>query len=87
MGLLAGLGVVCVVWAVVAAIRIAVDLDRRGLPVSAIWLRVMILKYLHEYARVTREETGRVGPLFYHYVVPLNIALVIVVVVAVIEWA
>jgi hypothetical protein len=46
----------------------------------------MILKYLHEYARVTREETGRVGPLFYHYVVPLNIALVLVIILAVVSW-
>jgi hypothetical protein len=87
MGLLTVLGVVCVVWAVVAAIRIAIDLDRRGVPVNVVWLRVMILKYLHEYSRITREETGRVGPLFYHYVVPLNVALVIVIFLAIFEWA
>ena len=81
-----GLGVVCVIWAVVAAVLIAADLHKRGIPVSVIWLRVMILKYLHEYSKITREETGRVGPLFYHYVVPLNVALVIVVVLAIVWW-
>lgn len=86
MELLMGLGVVCVVWAVVAAILIAADLRRRGMAVSVVWLRVMILRYLHEYAQVTREETGRVGPLFYHYVVPLNIALVLVIVLAIGSW-
>jgi len=86
MGLLLGLGVVCVVWAVVAAILIAADLHRRGIAVSFVWLRLMILKYLHEYARITREETGKVGPLFYHYVVPLNLALIIVIILAVVSW-
>ena len=85
MELLMGLGVICVIWAVVAAVLIAADLRRRGFSVSVVWLRVMILKYLHEYSKVTREETGRVGPLFYHYVVPLNVALVVVVVLAIVS--
>ena len=76
------LALICVLWAVAASILIARDIDRRGLPVSILWLRLMILKYLHQYATITKEETGRVGPLFYHYVVPLNVALVLVVVVA-----
>ena len=75
------------IWAVVAAILIAADLSKRGISVSFVWLRLMILKYLHEYSKVTQEETGRVGPLFYHYVVPLNVALVIVVVLAIAHWA
>ena len=86
MGLLIGLGFVCVVWAIVAAILIAVDLSKRGVPVNVIWLRVMILKYLHEYSKLTREETGRVGPLFYHYVVPLNVALILVLIMAIRSW-
>ena len=87
MELLMGLGVVCVIWAVVAAVMIAVNLNKRGIKVSFVWLRLMILKYLHEYAKVTREETGHVGPLFYHYVVPLNVALLIVIVLAITHWA
>jgi len=83
---LLALGVICVIWAVVAAILIAMNLRKRGLAVSVIWLRVMILNYLHKYAQVTREESGRVGPLFYHYVVPLNVALVIVIFLAIITW-
>ena len=86
MGLLIALGLICAVWAVVAAILIASDLSRRGVSINIIWLRVMILKYLHEYSKVTREETGKVGPLFYHYVVPLNIALVVFILLAVFHW-
>jgi hypothetical protein len=86
MGVLVVLALMCAVWAITASILIARDLDRRGVPVSILWLRVMILKYLHEYAKVTQEETGRVGPLFYHYVVPLNVALVLVIILAITFW-
>ena len=86
MPLLIVLALLCAVWAGVASIAIARDLSRRGQSVNIFWLRVMILKYLHEYARVTREETGSVGPLFYHYVVPLNVALVLVIILAVTRW-
>jgi hypothetical protein len=82
MTILVGLLLVCAIWAVTAAVLIARDLDKRGIPVSFVWLRLMILKYLHQYSKITREETGRVGPLFYHYVVPLNVALVLAVAMA-----
>lgn len=80
------LALLCAIWAISAAIMIAADLQKRGMPVSYVWLRVMILKYLHQYAKVTQEETGRVGPLFYHYVVPLNVALALVIISAIIGW-
>ena len=86
MGILIAVGLICVVWAIVAAILIVIDVQRRGVSVSLLWLRLMIIKYLHEYARLTREETGRVGPLFYHYVIPLNVALVIVIIMALVYW-
>ena len=72
--------ILCVIWAVVSSLLIVRDLHNRGIPVNYIWLRVMILKYLHQYSKITREETGRVGPLFYHYVVPLNVALVLAII-------
>jgi hypothetical protein len=87
LGFLIAIGLICVLWAVVAAILITVNLHKRGIPISILWLRVMVLKYLHEYAKLTREETGRVGPLFYHYVVPLNVALVVMIILAVKYWS
>ncbi len=84
MTILLGLLLVCAIWAVTAAVLIARDLEKRGIPVTFVWLRLMILKYLHQYSKITREETGRVGPLFYHYVVPLNVALVLAVAMAVV---
>lgn len=77
------MAIVCVIWAVVASVMIVLDLKRRGVSVSFLWMRLLIVKYLHEYSKITREETGRVGPLFYHYVVPLNVALVLAVTLAI----
>jgi hypothetical protein len=83
---LIAIGLICVAWAVVAAMLITANLHNRGVPISFFWLRLMILKYLHEYAKLTREETGRVGPLFYHYVVPLNVALLVLIIIAIKYW-
>ena len=80
---LIGLILVCGGWAVAASLLIARDLEKRGVHVSYLWLRVMILKYLSQYRRVTLEETGRVGSLFYHYVIPLTVALVLAIILAV----
>ena len=84
MAILAGVSIICGIWAVTASLLIARDLEKRGNQVSYIWLRLMILKYLHQYIKITQDETGYVGPLFYHYIVPLNIALVAAVVMAII---
>ncbi|MBN2565171.1 MAG: hypothetical protein JXB46_05625 [Candidatus Eisenbacteria bacterium] len=83
MGFMIAIALICGIWAIVASLMIARDLEKRGIPVSYLWLRLMILKYLHVYSKVTREQNGRVGPLFYHYVVPLNVALVLAVVMAI----
>jgi hypothetical protein len=85
MNILIGILVICVIWAVVASLLIVRDLQKRGVSVNFIWMRLLILKYLHQYCTLTKEESGHVGTLFYHYVVPLNVTLVIVVVLAVIS--
>lgn len=84
MVFLVGSALVCVVWAVVAGFLIARDLEKRGTQVSFLWLRLMILKHVYEYSKITREETGRVGPLFYHYVVRLNVALLLAIVIIIV---
>jgi hypothetical protein len=84
MTMLIGFLLVCAIWAVTAAVLIARDLDKRGVRVRFVWLRLMIIPYLHQYARITQAETGRVGALFYRYVVPLNVALVLAIAMAVV---
>ena len=69
-----------VVWGIVAAMLIFEALRRRGEKVSFLLIRLMLPAYVHRYEQVTREDTGRAGPLFYHFVMAFNLALVAVVV-------
>jgi hypothetical protein len=74
-GLLAG-AVACAVWHVAAGIMICGEMQRRGQKISVFWLRLMIPVYAHRYRKITQQETGRTAPLFYHWIVSINAALV-----------
>ena len=74
-GVLLGIAILSALWGVVSAVMIAEVLRRHGARISWIFLRVMILKYLGQYRDITRQETGRTGPLFYSYVIAMNLAL------------
>jgi len=76
----------CVAWAVVASMLIVGELRKRGVHISFFWLRLLIPRYVAEYAERTREESGRTGPLFYHAVVPINAALVVAVIALFLKW-
>jgi hypothetical protein len=39
-------------------------------------LRLYIIKYIHQYRKITKKETGKIGPLYYPCVVSVNLALV-----------
>jgi hypothetical protein len=43
-----------------------------GLKVSFVLLRLLAPKYASQYRQITREETGKTGPLFYHWIVSIN---------------
>jgi hypothetical protein len=73
---LLAIALISALWGVVTTVLIAVALHRRGFETSMLFLRVMILKYLGQYREVTRAETGRTGPLFYSYIIAMNLALV-----------
>jgi hypothetical protein len=75
MAVYTGLLLVCATWAVAASLLMVRKLERRGLPVNVVWLRLSLFQHLHQYRRITRQETGHTSPLFYHYVIPLNVAL------------
>jgi hypothetical protein len=63
-------------FAVASAVMIGAMLQNRGIRVDWLWFRVKILTtYLTQYRDVTRQETGRVGPLFYAFIIAINVAL------------
>jgi len=63
-------------WNIVTSIRILGELRRRDMKASFIWLRSMAPIYAFRYKKVTMEESGRPGALFYHWIISINLALV-----------
>lgn len=69
---------VCVIWAVVAGVLMTAALDRRGVKTPFPFIGLFMFRNLALYRDTTMKETGAVGRLFYHYVVPINAAWVLV---------
>ena len=74
--ILLGLALVSVSVFVVFAIMIVNEVSKRGVKISFLWLRIYIIKYINEYRKLTKEETGKVGPLYYPCVISVNLALI-----------
>lgn len=74
---------VCVLVAVVSAVLLTSALDRRGLKTSFLFMRTLLFRNLSRYKEIAVSENGKVGPLFYGYVVSINAALIL----AIAAWA
>jgi uncharacterized oligopeptide transporter (OPT) family protein len=74
------LALACAVWGVVSSIVITSFLARRGVKINYVFLKVLILKYVHQYRKITLQENGKPGPWFYSFVVSMNLALVLAIV-------
>jgi hypothetical protein len=61
---------------VMASILIVNELQKRGIKINFIFLKMFIIKYAHQYKEITKKETGRVGQLFYVWIISVNVALV-----------
>jgi len=72
----ASIGAAAVIWHITATLMIYESLRKRSLKVSFLFLRFLAPKYASQYREVTRKETGKTGPLFYHWIVSINAALV-----------
>ena len=64
-----------VIWHVTATMMIYEALRKRGRKLSFILLRLMAPRYASDYKEITRKETGRAGPLFYHWILSINTVL------------
>jgi len=74
------LAIICAVSGVVSSIVIASLLSKRGIKINYPFIRVMIIKYVHQYRKITQQETGKPGPWFYSFVISMNLALVFAIV-------
>ena len=74
---LAVLAFIAVGWYITTGIMIFSELQRRGEKVYFIFLNTMLPFYAHRYKKLTFEETGKTGTLFYHWLIAINTALVL----------
>jgi len=65
---------------VVLAMMMTHEVSKRGVKINFLLLRLYFIKYMHQYKQLTKQETGRVGPLYYPAIVAINLALVLTVV-------
>ena len=84
---MAGLNIVFLVLAVIcAAIGVALMISMtcavraHGCKVNWVFLRLYVFKYINDYRIITIKESGRPGPLFYPFVISMNLALIFAVV-------
>ena len=68
------IAVVALLWHVTTAIFIYEALRKRNVKVSFLFLRFLSPKCAQRYREITLRESGKVGPLFYHWVVSINTA-------------
>jgi len=74
------LAIVSALSGVVSSIVITSFLSRRGVKINFLFIRVLILKYIHQYRKIRLQEIGKPGPWFYSYIISMNLALVFTVV-------
>jgi hypothetical protein len=77
--LLAILAFIAVAWFIVSGIMIINELLKRKQKISFVFIKLMLPVYAHRYKKITLEETGKVGSLFYSWVIAINTALVLAI--------
>jgi len=70
---------IAIIWYLVSSIMIYNELKKRNVRVNFILIRFMIISYANQYKEITKKETGKVGALFYHWIIAINMALVFAV--------
>lgn len=68
-----------VLWAIVASLAMGAWLSGHGVSIHWVFYRALMPWYVHRYRTMTRERDGRTGPLFLHFVVAINLALLFAV--------
>ncbi len=71
---------VCLAWAITSMVLIISKVEKSGTRINFFLIKLFIFKYISQYNEMTRKEKGKVGPLFYHFIVPMWFAFAGVVI-------
>jgi hypothetical protein len=74
------IALVCIVWSITALMLISGKVSRSGIRVRFFLITILFFRYISVYEDLTRKETGKTGPLVYHFAIPLWIALILVII-------
>ena len=69
--------VVCGIWATLSAVLLTRWLDQHGLTTPFPFIGLFLFRNVGRYRELTRTESGKVGPLFYSYIIPVNAAWIL----------
>ncbi len=65
---------------VVFSMLIVHELQKRNVKINFFFLKLYLPKYAHQYKQITLQETGKVGALFYGWLVSINATWILVIV-------
>ena len=82
-GIVIAVILICASISVISSIFVVSELQKRGVDANHFYLRWMLFSYLKQYKELTVKESGRVGSLFYIYIVSINAALVVAILAAI----
>jgi hypothetical protein len=66
------LALVSVIVNIVFSMLIVRELQKRKVKINFFFLKLYLPKYAHQYKQITLQETGKVGSLFYGWIVSIN---------------
>lgn len=72
---LAFLAIAGAIWATVAAVLIAIYLEKKGTKTPFFLFKFYFFRNQRLYREITLKENGKIGPLYYQFVIPINVAL------------
>ena len=79
------LALIGVAWGIATSIMITSFLSKRGIKINYLLFRLFIFKWVGQYRKITIEETGKPGPLFYWFITSWNVALVFAIIGIILE--
>ena len=68
-------------------VMIVSSLSKRGVKINYVFIKLHIIKYIHQYRKLTEEETGKPGNLFYFFIVSMNLALIFTVIGVILKYS
>jgi hypothetical protein len=74
------IALVCILWSLTALMLISGKVSKKGTRAHFFLITLLFFRYLSVYEDLTKKEKGRKGSLVYHFVIPLWMALILVVI-------